>query len=27
VIYMVEDVEDWLRKNPVITLDSLEGKK
>ena len=22
VIYMVEDVEDWLSQNPVLTMDS-----
>jgi hypothetical protein len=27
VVYLIEDVEEWLRRNPVITLDSPEGKK
>jgi predicted DNA-binding transcriptional regulator AlpA len=26
VIYMVEDVEEWLSRNPVQTIDSLEGE-
>jgi predicted DNA-binding transcriptional regulator AlpA len=26
VIYMVEDVEEWLSRNPVQTIDSVEGK-
>jgi hypothetical protein len=24
VIYMVEDVEEWLSRNPVLTADSIE---
>jgi predicted DNA-binding transcriptional regulator AlpA len=24
VIYMVEDVEEWLSRNPVLTMDSLK---
>jgi hypothetical protein len=24
VIYMVEDVEEWLSRNPVLTTDSIE---
>ena len=27
VIYFVDDIEEWLRRNPVLTIDSLEGKK
>ena len=26
VIYMVEDVEEWLSRNPVQTIDSIEGE-
>jgi len=26
VIYMVEDVEEWISRNPVQTIDSLEGR-
>ncbi len=25
VIYMVEDVEEWLSRNPVLTTDSLKA--
>jgi len=25
VIYMVEDVEEWISRNPVQTIDSAEG--
>lgn len=25
VVYMVEDFESWLRRNPVLTKDSIEG--
>lgn len=25
VIYMVEDVEEWLSRNPVLTVDSLKA--
>jgi len=26
VIYMVEDVEEWLSRNPVLTRDSMEAE-
>lgn len=26
VIYMVEDVEEWLSRNPVLTTDSVDGR-
>ena len=27
VIYMVEDVEEWLSRNPVLTMDSIEAER
>jgi hypothetical protein len=27
VKYLVDDVEDWMTKAPVLTKDSMEGKK
>jgi len=27
VIYMVEDVEEWLSRNPVLTTDSIEARR
>ena len=27
VIYMVEDVEKWLSRNPVSTMDSIEAQR
>jgi len=27
VLYFVEDVEAWIRQNPVLTIDSLPDKK
>ena len=27
VIYMVEDVEEWLSRNPILTTDSIEARQ
>lgn len=27
VIYMVEDVEEWLSRNPVLTSESIEAQR
>ena len=27
VIYMVEDVEEWISRNPVLTTDSIEEQR